>query len=173
MAIRTITAPIAELADFHPGLIWDDIIAATAFVWKDIASLRTMLVTGETVPGFGSGEVRLRPSLSGIAEQKLANISRTYEASRLVEYASIGIAGLALHYLGSHEIRDVTARGSGADYLMDAECHLLEIAGRSRKADFAQAWSSRRMRLSRQWRSFVLFVVEFETPAACLEFIEG
>src|SRR5262249_35811803 len=53
-----------------------------------------------------------------------------------IELAAIALAGLALYHGGGHEIVDVAVRGSGADYLVDAGRHLLEIAGRSRRSDF-------------------------------------
>jgi hypothetical protein len=95
---------------------------------------------------------------------------RTFDSAQRVELAAIGVTGLALHYLAKHEIRDVTARGSGADYLVDEELHRLEIAGRSRKADLPAAWNDRKRRLARNAMPYVLSVVEFETPAARLGF---
>jgi hypothetical protein len=89
-----------------------------------------------------------------------------------VEFAAVGIAALALHYLGNHEIIDVTARGSGADYLVDEDRNLLEVAGRSRRSDLPAAWNERLTRLQRGKLSFYLFVIEFETSSARLMFSE-
>jgi hypothetical protein len=72
---------------------------------------------------------------------------------------------------GGHEIVDVAVRGSGADYLVDASRHLLEIAGRSRRSDFEATWQQRLQRLrERATGSFYLCVLELETPAGRLLF---
>jgi hypothetical protein len=44
------------------------------------------------------------------------------------QLSAIAIAGFALYHGGGHEIRDIAVRGSTADYLVDEENHLLEIA---------------------------------------------
>jgi len=67
---------------------------------------------------------------------------------------------------------DVAVRGSGADYLVDAVHHLLEIAGRSRRSDFEVAWQQRRERVTQRSPSgFYLCVIELETPAGRLAFV--
>jgi len=66
---------------------------------------------------------------------------------------------------------DVSVRGSGADYLVDAGHYLLEIAGRSRRSDFQAAWQQRLERLQeRTTGGFYLCVVELETPTGRLFF---
>jgi hypothetical protein len=98
-------------------------------------------------------------------------VRRTYELSRRVELAAIALTGLALYHGGGHEIVDVAVRGSGADYLVDPAQHLLEIAGRSRQADFEVAWQQRLQRLrARATGSFYLWVIELESPAGRLMF---
>jgi hypothetical protein len=59
---------------------------------------------------------------------------------------------------------DVAVRGSGADYLVGSDRHLLEVAGRSRKADFEAAWQQRLHRLEdRATSGFYLCVIECES----------
>src|SRR4029077_12255406 len=107
----------------------------------------------------------------GVSADHVARLLRTYELSRLIELAGIGIAGLGLYGAGRHEIRDVALRGSAADYIVDEANHLLEVAGRSRRSDFATAWEQRWRRLSEGRRgSFYVCVSEFETPACQLAF---
>ena len=58
-----------------------------------------------------------------------------------------------------------------ADYLVDDELHLLEVAGRSRGSDLNSAWKQRWGRLSdRLGSGFYVCVAEFETPAGRLAF---
>jgi hypothetical protein len=103
---------------------------------------------------------------SSVTEAEIARIRRTYESSRLVELAAIAVTGLSLYHGGGHEMMDVAVRGSGADYLVDAESHRLEIAGRSRCGDLDPAWQQRVQRLvERTSHGFYISVVEFETPA--------
>jgi hypothetical protein len=88
-----------------------------------------------------------------------------------VELAAIAIAGLALFAAGGHQIRDIALRGSSADYLVDAESYLLEVAGRSRRSDLDAAWQTRWRRLSdRLGSGFFVCVAEFESPSARLAF---
>ena len=68
-------------------------------------------------------------------------------------------------------IAAVLMLGLSADYLVDDENHLLEVAGRSRRADFSSAWENRRTRLSdKHADSYYLCVAEFETPRCRLAF---
>ena len=89
----------------------------------------------------------------------------------LIELAAIAIAGLALFAAGGHQIRDVALRGTSAHYLVDADGHLLEVAGRSRRIDFDAAWQVRWERLlGRPGSRFYVCVCEFESPSARLAF---
>jgi hypothetical protein len=86
-----------------------------------------------------------------------------------VELSAIAIAGIGLYYGGGHEIVNIAVRGSMADYLVDDENHLLEIAGRSRNSDFGYTWKQKLQRLkNRGVPSFYLFVAEFETSTGRL-----
>jgi hypothetical protein len=108
-----------------------------------------------------------KPSFKDTAAAAAAILCRL----RQVELASVAIAGLALHYAGNHEIRDIAFRGTAADYLVGEEGYLLEVAHIWRRTDFAAAWGQKWDRLSEQFGSgFFLCVVEFETPAGRLWF---
>src|SRR5947208_6264116 len=115
--------------------------------------------------------MRLIIDRTGIATDRLARIRRTYEFPRRIELAAIALAGLGLYHGGGHEIVDVAVRSSGADYLVDAAHHLLEVAGRSRHSDFEVAWQQRLQRLQvKATGSFYLCVIEMQTPAGRLLF---
>src|SRR5205807_171715 len=129
-------------------------------------------MTIEGVMGFGSEEGRFLISPAGVSANRKAQVRRTYEPSRLVEFAAIAITGLTLYHAGGHEIRDVAVRGSAADYLVDDARHELEIAGRSRRSDFEVAWRQRIERLSeRRATGFYLCVAEFEGATGRLAFL--
>lgn len=121
-----------DLAQMHPCLLWGEIAAATGAVFdqRGFSSPYQFPLDIENVPEFGSGRIVLQVSRTGISADDLARVRRTWEAPRLVELAAIAIAGLALFAAGGHQIRDIALRGSSADYLVDAESYLLEVAGR-------------------------------------------
>jgi hypothetical protein len=59
-----------------------------------------------------------------------------------------------------------------ADYLVDDENRLLEIAGRSRQSDFEYTWNQKLERLKNQGiTSFYLSVAEFERFTGRLAFL--
>ena len=159
----------------HPRLLWDDIAAAAASVLGEGTTERTVSVELETsrVPGFGPRLSALRVDKSGVSEELVTRVRRTYEWPRLVELAAIATAGLALYHAGSHEIVDVALRGSAADYLVDdAHCRL-EVAGRSRRRDLDSAWRQKWERLEPRTQSgCYVCVVEFETPMVRLGFVD-
>ena len=164
---------LIDLPEMHPCLLWDDITIATAVVLRNqqdrLAQSVEMNAVG--IPDFGTESMTLEIDARGISDEDLVKVQRTYEPHRLIELAAISIGGLALFAAGGHQIRDVALRGSSADYLVDSAGHLLEIAGRSRRADFHQAWQVRWDRLAqRQEWSFYVCVVEFESPSGRLEF---
>jgi hypothetical protein len=167
-----ISTRLTDLADMHPRLLWDQIGAATAAVLAD--SLATspfrLSLDLQDVPGFSSGSVWLTIDPAGISGDSITRLRRTYEAPRLIELAAIGVAGLGLYNAGGHVMWDVALRGTGADYLIDETHHLLEVAGRSRRSDFATAWQQRWERLEGRAGGYYLCVVEFETPAGRLAF---
>jgi hypothetical protein len=108
-----------------------------------------------------------RPSFKETADAATAILRRL----RQVELASIAITGLALHYAGNHEIRDIALRGSAADYLVGEEGYLLEVAVLWRRTDFGAAWAQKWDRLEEQvGTGFFVCAVEFETPAGRLWF---
>jgi hypothetical protein len=149
----------------HPELEWQEIVAATVAALEDRG-----LEAPFQMPGFGTGELRLLIDRTGLAADRVARMRRTYELPHRIELAAIALAGLALYHGGGHEIIDVAVRGSGADYLVDS-AHLLEIAGRSRRADFSVAWQERVDRLKdRATGGFYLCVVELQSPAGRLMF---
>lgn len=150
----------------HPGLLWDDIAAATVAVVESrgFQSPYKFEIQTESLPGFDGDELILEIDSVGIRAENVDRIRRTYEEHRLVEFAAIGVAGLALSAAGRHIIRDVAVRGSSADYLVDESNDLLEIAGQSRKSDLNAALSARIDRLSgRQCPGYFVCVVEFES----------
>ena len=106
-----------------------------------------------------------------IRKAELNRVRQTYEPARLIEFAAIAIAGLAMYHAGGHQIVNVAWRGSGADYLVDQEKYPLEIAGRSRLNDLESAWKEKWGRLSENvGRDFFVFVAEFESFTGRLEF---
>lgn len=166
---------LTDLSTMHPALVWDEIIAATVATLalqgdRDRIVFRFEI---EDVPRFGSESTDVEILLPRLAKRRLLQLRRTYERHRLVELAAIAIAGLTLMYAGGHEIRDIAMRGTAADYLVDAEGQLLEIAGRTRRTHRDGAWDSRWDRLSARWgRGFCVCVVEFETPTARLAYAQ-
>lgn len=166
---------LVDLNDMHPRLLWDDIIAAAvaAFDDREFTAPFQIPVEMENVPDFGDDKLELEIDGVGIESTHIEKVRRTYEAHRLVELAAIAVAGLVLFAAGGHQIRDVALRGSSADYLIDEEGYLLEVAGRSRRSDFQSAWDARWNRLSEyQYAGFFIFVLEFETPAGRLAFAD-
>jgi hypothetical protein len=166
---------LVDLATMHPRLLWETIVTAAAAVLseKGNAEPYPFALTVQNVPGFGDGELRMAIDPVGVSLDWVARVRRTYEPSRLVELAAIAVCGLGLYQAGGHEIRDVAARGSGADYLMDEANHHLEIAGRSRRVDLAAAWDQKCQRLSAHGgNGYYVFVAEWETPAGRLAFVE-
>lgn len=164
---------LLDLADMHPNLLWDDIVAATVAVLEErgfAAPFRFQLEV-ENVPAFGSGKLELQIVKGGIPLNHVRQVRRTFESHRLVELAAIAVTGLGLFAAGGHQIRDVALRGSSADYLVGGDDSLLEVAGRSRRADFQAAWDIRWNRLSERCESgFFVGVSEFETPSGRLAF---
>jgi hypothetical protein len=168
-----IATSLVGLAEMHPELEWQEIAAATVAVLDDVgleAPFQVRLVLID-IPGFGSEPLQLLVDRHDIPAERVARIRRTFEPARRIELAAIAIAALGLYHGGGHEIVDVALRGSGADYLVDAAGHLLEIAGRSRRSDFDVAWQQRIERLRKRTASgFYLCVVEMQTPAGRLMF---
>jgi hypothetical protein len=164
---------LVDLSEMHPGLLWDSIVLAAAAILQerfDSVPYRLSLDV-RNVPSFGTNELILNIYPNGIDVGRITRFRRTYEASRQVELAAIAIAGLGLHFAGSHEIRDVAIRGSAADYLVGGEHRRLEIAGRTRRADFWTSWQQKWTRMTDQVGSdFFVCVVEFETSTGRLEF---
>jgi hypothetical protein len=170
---HTLKVRLIDLPDMHPCLLWDDLLAATAAVLEKRSADAPYQFALELweIPAYGSGDVNLAITTAGIPAANIAKVRRTYEAPRLVELAAISLAGLALFQAGRHQIRDVSLRGTSADYLVDEEGYYLEVAGRSWKKDFDAAWELRWRRLAnRSSAAFYVFVAEFETPAGRLAF---
>jgi hypothetical protein len=169
-----IDVQLTDVAAFHPNLVWDEIVAAAVAVLCDNGTGAPIMLelSVENIPNYGTEKSRLMIEPSIVPTAHIHRLRRTFEPARLVEMAAIAVAGLALYYAGGHEIRDVAARGTAADYLVDDGETLLEIAGRSRRKDFAPAWRSRSRRLSKTGGGFYLCVVEFETPFCRLAFVE-
>ena len=163
---------LTALPEMHPCLLWNDILAAATAVLEQDAASRSypVFLQIHEIPDYGSGEVRLEIVPAGVSRGDVAKVRRTYESHRLVELAAIAVAGLALFCAGGHQIRDVSLRGTSADYLIDDQRHLLEVAGRSRKNDFSAAWNERWRRLAEGSTGFYVSVTEFETPASRLGF---
>ncbi|HYT95417.1 MAG TPA: hypothetical protein VEL76_42250 [Gemmataceae bacterium] len=163
---------LIDLPAMHPELLWESIIAAAAAVLGPEGATPPYSFTRaiENVMGFGSDRCRFLIDPLGIAANRIAQVRRTYEPSRLVELAAIALTGLALHHAGAHEIVDIAVRGRAADYLVDQAQHQLEIAGRSRRQDVEVAWRQRWERLSARPGGFYLCVTEFEGATGRLAF---
>jgi len=164
---------LLDLPRMHPLLLWQPIIPATCLVFRQrgIEPPFRFVLAVEDVPGFGTGVLELLIDPTGISTPVIERCQRTFEASRHIEFAAIAIAGLGLHIAGNHELVDVARRGSGADYLVDAARHHLEIAGRSRRRDLDTAWQEKQPRLlERSERACYLCVSEFETFTGRLAF---
>lgn len=164
---------LMDLLSMHPRLLWDTIITAAVAVMSEEGALPPFFfpLSIQNVPGFGEGELQLLLDPTDVPAEGVSRIRRTYEPSRLIELAAIALAGIGLHLAGGHEIIDVAVRGSGADYLIDAAGHHLEIAGRSWRSDFEKAWQQKWRRLQEtQHGGCYVFVAEFESPAARLAF---
>lgn len=163
---------LTDLSQFHPRLEWDAIVVSAAAVLTASPTERPQVdFSIDSVPGFDETTIQLQMDLNGISEVQIEKARRTFEKPRLVEFAAIALAGIGLHLAGGHEIWDVALRGSSADYLVDEAEYLLEVSGRSRKADFQSAWDERWNRLkSRSHRGFFVCVAEFESNAAKLAF---
>lgn len=164
---------LIDLRTLHPRLLWEDIIAAATAVFEDHGAASPFSFTLEirNVPGFGSVVEKVVLDLADVSPIQVSQVRRTYEGSRLVELAAIAVAGIGLGYAGGHEIRDVAVRGSAADYLVDEAAYHLEVAGRSRRADFGTAWQQKYQRLRDCWGGgFYLCVCEFESFSGRLAF---
>lgn len=171
-----VSVRLTDLKVMHPRLLWDEIIGAAVSVLSDAGRRGPFLLelTVQDVPAFSGNSINMTIDVKGLStKQQLCKLRRTYESSRLVELAAIAIAGLGLYYAGGHELRDVALRGTSADYLVDENNYLLEIAGRSRKCDMASAWRQKWNRLTDRGNApFYVCVVEFETPFGRLGFGE-
>jgi hypothetical protein len=164
---------LPNLQDMHPALLWGDIVAATVAVLGDRGFDQPYRLSLETnnVPRYDTQYLDLHFVAAGVVAESVEGVRRTYEPHRLVELAAIGVAGLALFSAGGHQIRDVALRGTAADYLVDDECHLLEIAGRSQRSDFESCWDARWSRLMQRCGfGFYVCVCEFETLRGRLAF---
>jgi hypothetical protein len=169
-----IPTSLAGLAEMHPELEWREIAAATVAVFEDGGREAPFQISLDfvNVPGFANGRLELIIDRRGIAAERVGRVRRTYEPFRRIELAAIALAALGLYHGGGHEIVDVAARGTGADYLVGTDRHLLEVAGRSRRSDFEVAWQHRLDRLKERTcgRSFFLCVIELQTPTGRLMF---
>lgn len=166
---------LVDLPRFHPHLLWREMRLATAAVIADLGKKAPFEfeLTVMNVPGFHDDVLEMSIEFGKVTKMDLQRLRRTYEQARRVELAAIALAGLALYHAGGHEIRDLTWPGSGADYLVDDEEYLLEVAGRSRRSDFGKAWEQRWQRLAGNFGGdFYVFVAEFETPAGRLAFAD-
>jgi hypothetical protein len=164
---------LIDLPAMHPELLWETILTAAGAVLSETAfePPYSFALAVENVLGFGCDECRLLIDPVGVSPNRMAQVRRTYEASRLVELAGIAIAGLGLHHAGGHEIVDIAVRGSAADYLVDQAHHHLEIAGRSRRSDLETAWRLKWARLAERWGvGFYLCAAEFESLTGRLAF---
>ena len=168
-----VTVYLDELPMVHPNLLWDEIAVATVAVFTNLrhqGPFKFDLSVLE-VPGCQDDLLRMFIDPGDISAAQVNRLRRTHDPARLVELAAIAIAGLALYHAGEHKINDIAMRGSRADYLVDEENYLLEIAGRSRREDFEYAWQQKWQRLAESaGGGFYVCVAEFETPAGRLAF---
>src|SRR5258708_30592 len=129
-----VAVALLDLPRMHPLLLWEPIIAATCIVFQQrgIEPPCRFVLALEDVPDFGTDLLELDIDPTCVSAQLIERCQKTFEASRLIEFAAIAVAAIGLHVAGGHELIDVARRGSAADYLVDAGRHHLEIAGRSR-----------------------------------------
>jgi hypothetical protein len=171
-----VLARLIDLTVMHPRLLWEVIAGAAAAVLgpRDGGRLGSFDLMTHAVPGFDDGAIYFSIDAAEIPHAYIERLRRTYESTRLVELAAIAIAGLGLYYGGGHEIRDVAIRGSAADYLVNEEGLLLEVAGRSRRSDLNDAWQQRKRRVAdRATGGFFVCVAEFETFSGRLDFFDN
>ena len=172
MEVRT---SLLELVALHPRLLWFDSIAAVGVVLGQLPGPTpyNLIIDIEGIPSFDDPTLTLTIDTSAIDPEHMARLTRTYEPSRLVEMAAIAIAAVAIFHVAHTEVRDMARRGSGADYFVGEAGMLLEVGGRSRRADAGAAWRQKWDRLTEQEVGrFFVFVVEFETPSGRLGFHE-
>src|SRR5260370_29704068 len=100
---------LLDLAKMHPNLLWDTIAEATAGVFEEVGaeSPYQLGLTVEDVPGYGSGRLSLLLDRTGISDDRIARLRRTYEPARLIELAAIAVAGVGLSLAGGHEIVNI------------------------------------------------------------------
>ena len=164
---------LIDLPRMHPLLLWEPIIPATCLVFRQrgIEPPFGFRLSVEAVPEFGTEDLEMEIDPGGVSRELIERFERTFEASRHVEFAGIAVAALGLHAAGGHELIDVAAHGSAADYLVDSARHHLEIAGRSRRRDLDAAWEQKQPRLlERSDRGCYLCVSEFQTFTGRLAF---
>jgi hypothetical protein len=167
---------LVDLRTMHPNLGWQLSIEALVAVCDQRGFERPYRwrMKFDNVPGFRTNEAELLINPANIAATDVARAQKTYAPDRLVEYAAIAVAGIAIYHAGRHEIWEVAVRGTGADYLVDQGNCLLEVAGRSRRSDVPSARRERLSRLASHARQgFYLFVAEFETPVGNLEYVSS
>ena len=168
-----VAVSLSGLPQMHPLLLWEPIIPAAFLVFQQrgMEPPYRFVMAIEDLPGFGTDMLELAIETPGISPLMIERCERTFELSRLIEFAAIAIAGLTLHAAGGHELIDVARRGSAADYLVDAARHPLEIAGRSRRRDLNSAWEQKEPRLrARSSRACYLCLCEFESLTGRLAF---
>ena len=84
--------------------------------------------TYEPIPLYAAGKSQQPQAKQGPAGLAIPSFKDAADAAaailgrlRQLELASIAIAGLALHYAGNHEIRDIALRGIAVDYFVGEE----------------------------------------------------
>lgn len=168
-----IDANLSDLAVVHPNLTWTDIrLAAIAvFTSRLHESPVEFSFSLSEIPGFNDNTLTLLIHFGQFSANDVKAIQRTYDAARLVELAALAMAGLVLYHAGEHRFVDIAQRGTAADYIIDDEEYLLEVAGRSRRRDLAAVWDEKIHRLSRNRNNgFLVCVAEFETNTARISF---
>jgi hypothetical protein len=155
--------------------MWEPVVPATCLVFgqRGIEPPFRFNLAVEGVPGFGTDSLELLIDPTGVSASAVERCQRTFEAWRQIEFAAIAIAGLGLYIAGDHVLVEVARRGSGADYIVDASRHHMEIGGRSRRRDLEAAWDQKQQRLlEKSGRPCYLCVSEFETFTGRLAFKE-
>jgi len=168
-----VSVELADLSLAHPHRLWRDIrlAAISVMVADGRKSPFHFDLSVQEVPGFDDDALQMTIEPGKFREADLARVRRTYEASRLIEFAAVAIDGLGLYHAGSHQIQGVALRGTGADYLVDEEQYPIEIAGRSKRSDLEAAWRQKWRRLSASiGQDFYVCVAEFETPSGRLAY---
>jgi uncharacterized protein YbbK (DUF523 family) len=85
---------LSDIPEWHPRLLWDSLLAATAAVLEetqDQPQPRFPLKV-VNVPRFDGGDLTLVVNVADVTAAQVTRIRKTFEPARLVELAAITLA---------------------------------------------------------------------------------